>query len=72
MVYAVVHNITKVPPLHIFVTQTVHDLSRSKKLINMINQLGILINYSDMLEIDTFLATKLIEQAGHNRVPVSD
>ena len=70
--FSIVHNLTKVPPLHVFVAQAIHDVSRSKKLINIMNRLGISISYHEMLQIDTLLATKLIQNAGPHRVPVAE
>ena len=70
--FSIVLNLKKVPPFHVFVAQAIHDVSRSKKLINIMNCLGISINYHEMLQIDTLLAPKLIQDAGRHCVPVTE
>ena len=72
IMFSFVHNFEKVPPLHVFAAQAIHDISRSKKLINIMNRLEISINYHEMLQMDTLLATKLIQDAGQHRVPVAE
>ena len=67
--FSIVHNLEKISPLHVFVAQATHDVSRSKKLINIMNCLGISINYHEILNL---LATKLIQDAGQHRVPVAE
>ena len=72
IMFSIVHNLERVPPLHDFVAQVIHDVSRSKMLINIMNRLGISINYHEMLQINTLLATKLVQDAGQHRVPVAE
>ena len=55
--------------LHVLIAQTIHDASRSKKVITLINRLGLSISYDEMMLIDTRLAERVI-QAGEFRVPV--
>ena len=72
-IYQIVHALItkKKTPLHIFVAQAVHDVSRSKKLIIMLNRLGLSISYLEMMRIDTRLAKRTIMETGNFRVPVN-
>jgi len=72
IVYNLVHNSTKVSPQSILIAQAVHDLTRSKKLIDMLHRLGICITYKSLLSIDIAAANRIIEKTGVNRVPVGD
>ena len=49
-------------PLHILVSETIHDVSQSKKLITLMNQLGIAISNDEMNRIDTALAKEPLKQ----------
>ena len=68
--YTLIHNSTKIPPLHVFVAETIHDISRSKRLVNMMNRISI--SYNEMLTIDNIAAKRIINETGENRVPVSE
>jgi len=72
IVYNLVHNSCQVSPQSILVAQAVHDLTRSKKLIDMLHRLGICINYKSLLKIDIAAANRIIQKTGTNRVPVGD
>ena len=61
IIFSIFYNVEEVPLLLVFVVQAVYDVSRSKKLIKIINHLGIFINYHGMLHMNTLLATKLIQ-----------
>lgn len=61
----------KKTPLHIFIAQAVHDASRSKKVITILNRLGLSISYLEMMRIDARLAKRTILETGHFRVPVN-
>ena len=60
----------KKTPLHVLIAQTIHDASRSKKVITLMNRLGLSISYDEMMRIDTRLAERVIQEAGEFRVPV--
>ena len=57
-IYQIVHaTITnKKTPLHVFVAQAVHEASCSKRVITILNHLGLSISYYEMMRIDTRLA----------------
>ena len=70
IVYNMVHDSSKVSPLSILVSESLHDLTKSKKLIEIFNRLGISINYKAMQNIDANTSKRIIDSAGENRVPV--
>ena len=72
IMYTLIHNSTKIPPLHVFVAETIHDISRSKRLVNMMNRLGVAISYNEMLTIDNIAAKRIINETGENRVPIAE
>ena len=72
IIYNIVQNATKVSPLSIWIAETVHDITRSKKLIEILHRLGICVPYKEVLDIDAGIAEEVIEKTGENRVPVSD
>ena len=57
--HTLIHNAQKKTPLH---AETIHDTCRSKKLINIMNHLGICISYDDMERIYTALANRVITE----------
>ena len=70
IIYYVINNGHKKTPLHVSIAESVHDKSRSKKLIQVLNNLGICISYEELERIDCSLANRIIKTAGNNRVPV--
>ena len=60
----------KKTPLQVLIAETIHDASRSKKVITLLNRLGLSISYDEMMRIDTRLAERIIQEAGEFRVPV--
>ena len=46
------------------------DASRSKKVITLMNRLGLSISYDKMMRIDTRLAERVIQEAGEFKVTV--
>ena len=74
-IYQIAHaTITKKKymPLHVFVTQSVHEASRSERVITILNCLGLSISYNEMMRSDTRLAKGKIMEAGNFRVPVGE
>ena len=73
-IYQIAHaTITKKKtPLHVFVAQSVHEASRSERVITILNCLGLSISYNEMMRIDTRLAKGKIMEAGNFRVPVGE
>ena len=71
IMYFIVNNGLKFSPMHVNVVQTIHNLTRSKELIEIMNSLGICIGYNKMKTIDFTLAKRIISLLGTNdRVPV--
>jgi len=72
IMYNLVHNASKVSPASVWIAEAIHDITKSKKLIEILHRLGICVYYKEVLHIDTGIAEKIIDKAGENRVPVSD
>lgn len=70
IVYNLIHNSIKVSPQSVIIAETVHDLTRSKKLVEMLNRLGICVSYKTVFDINIAAANRIIAEAGTNRVPV--
>lgn len=70
LIYNTVHDSSKMSPLSILIAECLHDLTKSKKLIEIFNRLGICINYKGMQNIDSNTSKRIIDTAGENRVPV--
>ena len=72
-IYQIVHaTVTKKKaPLDVFVAQAVHEVSRSKRVITILNRLGLSISYYEMMRVDTRLPKRTIMEAENFRVPVS-
>ena len=70
IVHYIIHNGHKQTPLHISLAELIHDNSRSKILIEILNKLGLCIGYHEMEKIDMGLAKRVVDIAGSSRVPV--
>ena len=46
------------------------DASRSKKVITLMNRLGLSMSYDEMMRIDTRLTERVIQEAGKFKVTV--
>ena len=62
ILYYLVQNTTKVSPTSVWIGETVHDVTRSKKLIEMLHRLGICVHYKEVLNIDTAIAENIIDK----------
>ena len=58
-------------PFHCSLTQTVHNLSRSRQLVDIMNRMNLAISYDSMKRINTSVAQKMVEDTLPNRCPVS-
>ena len=67
-IYHFVHNGTEKTPLHVSIAQSIHNECRSKKLIKIMNRLGISISYDELERIDFTLANRLLNRLGEHRV----
>ena len=70
--FYLIHNGHKKTPLHVSLSETVHDISRSKNLIEIMNKMGFCISYDELERIDQGLAQRTIAAAGENRVPIPE
>ena len=66
-----IHSGKKKTPLHIAMSETIHNISKSKRLIQIMNKLGLSMSHEEMERADYGLTHKIIKQAGNGRVPVS-
>ena len=48
IIYYIIHNGRKKTPIHTSIAQSIHDESRSKKLISVFNNLGLCISYDEI------------------------
>ena len=60
MIFNMAHNGQKKTPMHVGLSETVHDICRLKELIQIMNHMGL----------DSGLAQRMFEKAGVHRVPV--
>ena len=66
----ILHNGRKHNPFHVSLAELIHDNSRSKILIEIMNKLGLCISYDELERIDFGLAQRIIDTTGSNRTPV--
>ena len=62
----------KITPMHCGLTQMIHCLSKSRKIIDSVCRLGFGISYDYMKRIDTGIAEEIVDKTGDNRGPVGD
>ena len=60
--------ISLTPPLPIYIGMNVHALTRSKKLIQQLYQMGISISYDRIMEIEDWIATSACERFAEDGV----
>ena len=70
IVFNLVHNGKKRTPMHVSIAQAIHDVCRSKQLIQIFNHRGFCNSYDEVDRIDSALAQRTIDRAGINHVPV--
>ncbi|KAK4291456.1 hypothetical protein Pmani_035718 [Petrolisthes manimaculis] len=58
-------------PFHCSLTQTVHNLSRSRQLVDIMNRMNLAISYDSMQRLNTAVAQKMVEETLPNRCPTS-
>ena len=51
------HTLEREPPLPIYIGMNVHTLTRSKKLIHQLYQMGLSISYDRIRETEDWIAT---------------
>ena len=56
------HTLNREPPLPIYIGLNIHQMTRSKKLIQQLYQMGISISYDRVLELEDSLATSVCER----------
>ena len=70
MIFNVVHNGQKKTPMHVGLSETVHDICHSKELIQIINPMGLCQSYNEVERLDSGLAQRTFEKAGVHRVHI--
>jgi len=56
------HSVGREPPLPIYIGLSIHHMTRSKKLIQQLYQMGICVSYDRVLEIEDWIATSVCKQ----------
>ena len=56
------HTLQREPPIPIYIGLNVHQMTRSKKLIDQLYRLGISISYDRVTELEEWIATSVCEQ----------
>jgi hypothetical protein len=56
------HNRTREPPLALYLGLNIHAISRSKKLIDHLNCLGLSVSYKRVIQVEDSLAQSVCEQ----------
>ncbi len=56
------HTLAREPPLPIYIGLNIHQLTRSKKLIEQLYRMGICISYDRVMEIEDWIATSTCER----------
>ena len=69
--FAAIHNGQKKTRLHVSLCETIHDTCRSKKLIQILNRMGLCMSYDELEKIDVCLAERTIATAGPHCTLVS-
>ena len=67
----IMHNGKSHNPFHVSLAELLHDNSRAKLVIDILNKLGLCISYDEVQRTDFGLMNRIIDTAGSNRVPVS-
>ena len=57
--------------MHVSLSETVHDICRSKELIQILNRMGLCMSYNEVERLDNNLALRTIKKAGVHRVSVT-
>ena len=61
--------VSRTPSLHVALSETIHDICKSNRLITIMNRMGLCIIY-ELLRIAVGLVQHIIDLAGPNRVSV--
>ena len=69
IIFNVVHNGQNKTPMHAGLSETVHDICRSKEIIQ-INRMGLCRSYDEVEQLDSGVAQRTFEKASVHRVPV--
>ena len=70
IIYNLIHNGKRKTPMHVALSEAIHDTSRSKKLIRIMNHLGLCTSYEEVERIDTALVQHTMNMTGSHRVPI--
>ena len=72
LIYYFLQNGIKKTLLYVSIVQRIHNECWSKKLITVLNLLGITISYDELERIDFALTNCLLKGLGEHRVPISN
>ena len=63
IIFNIVHNGQKKTPVHVSLSETVHDIYRSKELIQILNRMGLCMSYNEVERLDNNLALRTIKNS---------
>ena len=70
IIFNLIHNGRRKTPMHVALAEAIHETCKSKKLIRIMNHLGLCTSYDEVERIDTTLVQRTADMAGFHRVPV--
>jgi len=56
------HTLQGEPPISVYIGLNIHQMIRSKKLIDQLYQMGISISYDRVMKLEEWIATSVCEQ----------
>ena len=62
------HTLQREPPIPVYIGLNIHQVTRSKKLIQQFYQMGISISYDRVMELEEWFATAICERFGEDGV----
>ena len=62
------HTLAREPPLPLYIGLNIHQLTRSKKIVQQLYKMGMCISYDRVIEIEDEIATSICEQFAEERV----
>lgn len=69
-IFYLIHNGTQNTPLHIGLAQTIHEMTRSKLLLKIMNRLGMTVSYDALERHNVVLASRILSYGGSTGVPL--
>ena len=68
--YTLFHDGRRKTPMHVSIAQAIHEVSRSKTVIKILNRLGLCMSYDELERQDHSLVSRTIARGDGHRVPL--